>query len=118
MLALRASSSLMPWGFELGPFGPVETADCVPNHVGFSNSAALTDDASATLSGAFSIRVSDRRDGRRLETFTNSDILALATHRNLRSPSHERSIRLMEEQFIHFRFGLRARGQSVKVCFE
>ena len=108
----------MPWGFELAPFDPVETADCVPNHVGFSSSAALTDDASATLSGAFSIRVSGRRDGRRLETFTNSDILALATHRNLRSPSHERSIQLMEEQFIHFRFGLRARGQSVKVCFE
>jgi hypothetical protein len=30
----------------------------------------------------------------------DSDILASATHRNLRSPSHERSIRLMEEQFI------------------
>jgi hypothetical protein len=80
----------------------------------------LLDGSSAEYIGeiAFSIRVSDRRDGRRLETFTNSDILALATHRNLRSPSHERSIRLMEEQFIHFRFGLRARGQSVKVCFE
>jgi hypothetical protein len=26
----------------------------------------------------------------------------LATRRNLRSPSHEGSIRLMEEQFIHF----------------
>jgi hypothetical protein len=30
------------------------------------------------------------------------DILASAKRRNLRSPSHERSIRLMEEQFIHF----------------
>jgi hypothetical protein len=30
------------------------------------------------------------------------DILASARRRNLRSPSHERSIRLMVEQFIHF----------------
>src|SRR5271170_5884569 len=32
----------------------------------------------------------------------DSDILASARCPNLRSPSHERSIRLMEEQFIHF----------------
>src|SRR5712672_3567659 len=32
----------------------------------------------------------------------DSDILASARRRNLRSPSHERSMRLMEEQFIHF----------------
>ena len=31
-----------------------------------------------------------------------SHILASARRRNLRSPSHERSIRLMEEQFIRF----------------
>src|SRR5882757_3342364 len=37
----------------------------------------------------------DRRDVR------DSDILASARRRNLRSPSHERSIRLMEEQLIH-----------------
>ena len=30
----------------------------------------------------------------------DSDILASARRRNLRSPSYERSIRLMEEQFI------------------
>src|SRR6266849_1667637 len=32
----------------------------------------------------------------------DSDILASARRHNLRSTSHERSMRLMEEQFIHF----------------
>ena len=32
----------------------------------------------------------------------DSDILASARRRNLRSPRHERSIRLMEDQFIRF----------------
>jgi hypothetical protein len=39
--------------------------------------------------------------GRHLRCGPDSDILASARHRNLRSPSHECSIRLMEEQFIH-----------------